>query len=136
VVAVASAARVREPRHERGWSRRTGPALAGQPAHRALHDDRGAHLAVLRFRDAPDARWAAGHSPRTARGGRDRRGERVADDVAHHDTAARPDHQDLYVLVHHRLAATVRPGVDHDPGRPGQRVGHDADLHGPERLPE
>ncbi len=50
--------------------------------------------------------------------------------------AARPDDQDLAVPVGRRLAAGLRPGVDHDRGRPGQRVQHHGHLPGPARLPE
>ena len=56
------------------------------------------------------------------RGRADRRRQLVADPAAHHDPAARPDHPDLGVPVDHRLAAAVRPGLDHDRRRPGQRA--------------
>ena len=60
--------------HEGGRPGRPGPALAGQPAPRALHDVRGADLEVHRLRDHPVAGRAAGHPGRTARGGGPGRG--------------------------------------------------------------
>ena len=111
--------------HAVGRARRAGPAVAGRPDDRAVHPVRRAHLEVHRLRHHPAAGRPAGHPGRAARGGRDRRRVRLADDPAHHAAAARPDDPDLGLPVDHRLAAAVRHRVDHDARRPGERVEHD-----------
>ena len=94
----------------------------------ALHALRGHHLEVHRLRHHPAARRPAGHPGRAAGGRRHRR--RVPWQTTRHIVLPLlgPDHPDLDLPVRHRFAAAVRPGVDHDARRPGERVDHDGDI--------
>ena len=99
-------------------------SFLGTPERRPVVHRGRDRLAVRGVLHAAAPGRPAGHLQRRLRGGRRRRGQPVADLRQHHAAAAEVVAGAVHDLVHHRLAAGVRPVLHPDPGRPRQQHDH------------
>ena len=112
------------PAAHRTRHRRRHGVVPRQPERRSVVHRGRDRLAVRGVLHAAAPGRPAGHLQRRLRGGRRRRGQPVADLRQHHAATAEVVAGVVHDLVHHRLAAGVRPVLHPDPRRPRQQHDH------------